>query len=290
MAARKALVKVAKETQSVLPSIVQHLPDLDPSSSERLDYTSLPPLQPNSCPKRTHPGTLIIRVVQEDSLNAAIQLASTRGQESGRVVVLSNANARIPGGPWLQGAMAQEEEICYRSSLSLSLHEDLYPWTGTQGIYTPDVVVIRDDVKSGHNLLHPDTEASNLPVVSVISIAAPTRLKRVTEGLAVNNGVQSITAKRAIYKNPHDRDTMKMKMRFCLRIAASKGHGLLVLGALGCGAFGNPRDDVAECWLEVLREKEFGGGWWEEVWFAVLDPRGDGNFGVFRDVLDGMRV
>ncbi|TFB02933.1 hypothetical protein CCMA1212_005371 [Trichoderma ghanense] len=290
MAARKALIKVAKETQSLLPSIVQHLPNLNPSSSERLDYRTLAALQPDSCPQRAPRGNLTIRVVQEDSLNAAIQLASTRGPESGRVVVLSNANSRVPGGPWLQGAMAQEEEICYRTSLSMSLHDDLYPWAGTQGIYTSDVVVIRDDVKSGHNLLHPDTDAANLPVVSVISIAAPTRFKRTTEALILNNGAQSITAKRAIYKNTEDRDSMKMKMRFCLRIAASKGHGLLVLGALGCGAFGNPRDDVAECWLEVLREGEFGGGWWEEVWFAVLDPRGDGNFGVFREVLDGVRV
>ncbi|KAL6863683.1 hypothetical protein J3F83DRAFT_200703 [Trichoderma novae-zelandiae] len=290
MTARKALIKVAKETQAVLPSIVQHLPNLHPSSSERLDYKTLAALQAESCPKRTPRGSLTIRVIQEDSLNAAIQLASTRGPDSGRVVVLSNANPRIPGGPWLQGVMAQEEELCYRSSLSLSLHERLYPWTGTQGVYTPDVVVIRDDVASGHVLLHPDTAAARLPVVSVISIAAPTRLKRATEELMLNNGVQSITAKRAIYKNPQDRATMKAKMRFCLRVAASKGHGLLVLGALGCGAFGHPGDDVAECWLEVLREEEFGGGWWEEVWFAVLDARGEGNFGVFRDVLDGVRV
>lgn len=290
MAARKALIEVAKETQSVLPSIVQQLPNLNPSSSKRLDYKTLPALEASSCPKRIHNGKLTIRVIQEDSLNAAIRLANTRSPKSGRVVVLSNANARTPGSPWLQGAMAQEEEICYRTSLSLSLHEDLYPWTGTQGIYTPDVVVIRDDVKSGHNLLHPDTEAAKLPVVSVISIAAPTRFKRTTEQITLNNGTQSITVKRAIYKDHQDRDAIKMKMRFCLRIAASKGHGLLVLGALGCGSFGNPRDDVAECWLEVLREEEFGGGWWEEVWFAVLDPRGDGNFGVFRDVLDGVRV
>ncbi|KAL6887267.1 hypothetical protein HDV57DRAFT_525696 [Trichoderma longibrachiatum] len=289
MAARKALIEVAKETQSVLPSIVQQLPNLNPSSSKRLDYKTLPALEASSCPKRIHNGKLTIRVIQEDSLNAAIRLANTRSPKSGRVVVLSNANARTPGSPWLQGAMAQEEEICYRTSLSLSLHEDLYPWTGTQGIYTPDVVVIRDDVKSGHNLLHPDTEAAKLPVVSVISIAAPTRFKRTMEQITLNNGAQSITVKRAIYKNPQDRDNMKMKMRFCLRIAASKGHGLLVLGALGCGSFGNPRDDVAECWLEVLREEEFGGGWWEEVWFAALDPRGDGNFGVFRGVLDGVR-
>ena len=82
----------------------------------------------------------------------------------------------------------------------------------------------------------------------------------------------------------------KEKMRLCLRMAASRGHGLLVLGALGCGAFGNPPEEVAACWLEVLRDDEFGGGWWREIWFAVFDGRNEGNFEVFERVLGGQEV
>jgi hypothetical protein len=60
----------------------------------------------------------------------------------------------------------------------------------------------------------------------------------------------------------------------------------------------NPPTEVAQCFLEVLREKEFQGGWWEEVAFAVLDnakgPNGGkdgcGNFGQFFRVLDGQVV
>jgi uncharacterized protein (TIGR02452 family) len=73
-------------------------------------------------------------------------------------------------------------------------------------------------------------------------------------------------------------------------MAAQKNHGLLVLGALGCGAFANPKEEVAYCWLEVLREQEFQGGWWEEIWFAVLDTRQEGNFEVFERVLGGKMV
>ncbi|KAL7794351.1 hypothetical protein V8C37DRAFT_66661 [Trichoderma ceciliae] len=290
MNAGRARVKVAKETQQVLPSILQNLPGLDPTASERLDYETLPPLQAASCPKRTASNKVTIRVVQEDSLNAAIELAKTHGSESDRVVVLNNANPTTPGGPWLQGAMAQEEEICYRSSLSLSLHEELYPWSETQGIYSPDVVIIRDDHVSGHNLLVPNIEPKDLPIVRVISVAAPTGIKLNVEKLILTDGVQRTTVGRAVYGRQKDRNMMKMKMRFCLRIAASKGHGLLVLGAFGCGEFGNPKDDVAACWLEVLRESEFQGGWWEEIWFAVVDPKGDGNFEIFADVLHGAQV
>ncbi|RFU74281.1 mitochondrial chaperone bcs1 [Trichoderma arundinaceum] len=290
MKSRRALVEVADETQQVLPSILQNLLSLEPAKYERLEYEILPALQAASCPRRTPSGKATIRVVQEDSLNAAIELANTHGSESGRVVVLSNANPTIPGGPWLMGVLAQEEEICYRSSLSLSLHKDLYPWTETQGIYSPDVVIIRDDHSSGHNLLIPDIEPKNLPIVSVISLAAPTNVKIDSEKMVLTDGVQSVTVERAVYGRQEDRNTMKMKMRLCLRTAASHGHGLLVLGAFGCGAFGNPKDDVATCWLEVLREEEFQGGWWEEIWFAVFDPRGEGNFEVFEVVLHGAQV
>lgn len=77
------------------------------------------------------------------------------------------------------------------------------------------------------------------------------------------------------------------------------GHTKLVLGALGCGVFANPPGDVARCFLEVLRETEFQGGWWQEVAFAVLDnvkggeeggKEGKGNFGVFYRGLHGKVV
>lgn len=80
-----------------------------------------------------------------------------------------------------------------------------------------------------------------------------------------------------------------------LRTAAYNGHRRLVLGALGCGAFLNPREDVADCFAEVFSEGEFGGGWWESIIFAVMDDLeegkdGDGNYGVFYRKLHGMMV
>jgi uncharacterized protein (TIGR02452 family) len=79
-------------------------------------------------------------------------------------------------------------------------------------------------------------------------------------------------------------------MRLALRIAATNGHGMLVLGALGCGVYANPPGEVANCWLEVLREAEFRGNWWREVCFAVYDPKNEGNFAVFERVLAGKKV
>jgi uncharacterized protein (TIGR02452 family) len=73
-------------------------------------------------------------------------------------------------------------------------------------------------------------------------------------------------------------------------MAAARGHSLLVLGALGCGAFRNPPREVARLWAEVLGEAEFAGGWWREIVFAVLDTRREGNLEVFEEVLEGLEI
>lgn len=73
-------------------------------------------------------------------------------------------------------------------------------------------------------------------------------------------------------------------------MAARRGHRSLVLGAMGCGAFKNPPEEVAICWLEVLRENEFKGGWWDGIWFAIFDSKKEGNFEIFERVLSGVEI
>lgn len=192
------------------------------------------------------------------------------------------ANAHHGGGGWLKGALAQEEAICYRSSLSFTLKRRYYPIPDFGGIYSPSVLVIRESLASGHKLLDLLNPAA-LPVVSVVSVAA-VRDPQVIGG----------QGEEGRYKYAKVRLVMKEKMRVVLRIAAGMRHRSLVLGALGCGAFGNPRGEVVLCWKEVLTEREFSGGWWEQVVFAVLDEGGqkdgDGNYGVFWRELHGLEI
>ncbi|QGI64762.1 uncharacterized protein FFB20_09185 [Fusarium fujikuroi] len=281
-----ALAAIAKETLTVLPGIISQLPNLDPYRSEKLEIHQLPPLTAAECPRRTPSGKAIIRISNDDSFNAAIHLADLKGPASGRVAVLNMASHVSPGGGWLKGARAQEEALCYRSSLSLSLDKRYYPWRQRMGIYTPDVVIIRSDQETGHGLLMPTIQAQDLPVVSVLSIAA---LRTPPVRDIVLDTLKGTVASKT-YAHRSDRDLTKLKMRLCLRMAARRNHGLLVLGALGCGAFRNPPEEVARCWLEVLKEPEFQGGWWEKVWFAVYDRRGEGNLEIFEEILGGVEV
>ncbi|KAK7403146.1 hypothetical protein QQX98_011095 [Neonectria punicea] len=280
------LAAVAKETRTVLPDILQELPNIHASRSEALYDDSLPRLKPADCPRRTPTRKTAIKIINDDTWNTAITLAASKNPASGRVAVLNMASNISPGGGWLKGALAQEEALCYRSSLYLSLHRRYYPWKQRMGIYTPDVVVIRSDQDSGHKLLMPDVNVEDLPIMSVLSIAGLRRPPVDNITLDTGSGI----VQKMVYSRPSDRELTKTKMRLCLRMAAHRDHGLLVLGALGCGAFRNPPREVANCWLEVLKETEFAGGWWEEVWFAVFDRRNEGNFEIFDEVLGDVEV
>ncbi|KAI4182126.1 MAG: hypothetical protein L6R41_006177 [Letrouitia leprolyta] len=278
------LAAVAEETKELLPGLLKVTPD-SPATGELVKPDSLFPAFKSNCPNL--PKTSI-RVINMDTLDAAIRLSSlttstVADSPHPPVLVLNMANAEHGGGGWLKGAMAQEEALCYRTSLSFTLKRRFYPMPARSVIYSPAVVVMRESLAKGHQLMdltHPE----KLPVVSVISVAAvrdPSVERRLDDG-------------EEVYCNGDHRDLMRSKIRMTLRVAATKGHRKLVLGALGCGAFGNPKSEVVRLWKEVLTEAEFTGGWWEQVIFAVLDDGGgkdsSGNYGVFWRGLDGLKV
>jgi hypothetical protein len=384
---RKALSTLAQETKALTPSVSASLDHLDTTLALSFSLDTLAPLSPAKCPGfalADAPDKLgtVIRVIDSDSFDAALSMPSTalrvpapdgiptaadssaavlealksharypenlNPTTAPRVAVLNMASEKNPGGGWLGGSTAQEEALCYRSTLAASLNKaKFYPIPARAGLYTRDVVVLREEMGKGHGLLDGvkdegeedlGAKRARLPVVSVVSVAglrhpavkgagdievgegsvtvdieegqqkaAQDGAAKEEEGGNVQNPeAGSETTKRKwdgkgkgkqtkikksqgplIFVNPSDRELTKDKMRLCLRIAANQGHTMVVLGALGCGAFKNPPGEVVACWSEVLSESEFGGGWFAEIWFAVLDRRREGNFEIFEMALDG---
>jgi hypothetical protein len=70
-----------------------------------------------------------------------------------------------------------------------------------------------------------------------------------------------------------DRELMRRKMELVMGVLKAKGARRVVLGAWGCGAYGNPVGEVAGAWRSVLlgskRGKGGGQDGIEEVVFAI---------------------
>lgn len=176
------------------------------------------------------------------------------------ILVLNLANPVNPGGGVRGGANAQEEDLCRKSSLLLSLespaagryyeyNRSLQTYMGSDAvIMTPKVEIVKDE---NGDLLDESV------VVAVMTCAAP-YLKRGLEGLTRQQ------YKELVYR------------RICgmLRCAAYAGYIGLVLGAFGCGAFGNDARVVSDLFSRALKEFSFGGmgtnGLFRRVDFAVL--------------------
>lgn len=272
---RAQLVRIANETILLLPGLLITRPDAKPHGFLWGKDDSLP-LDQDSCPKL--PKTEV-RVINCDTVDAALQME--RKVSDNPVCVLNMANPVHAGGGFQDGSLAQEEALCYRTSLSFTLKPRFYPLPAKAAIYSPNVLVFRDSMANGHRLLD-CTVPSQLPLISVISAAALYKPE-------VTSGRQQQTS-GARYVKPTDRSLMAEKMRIILRVAIRNQHRKIVLGALGCGVFQNPPGEVSRLWEHVLQEPEFSGGWWEEVVFAILSPPGDRNFDAFHDALDGLVV
>jgi uncharacterized protein (TIGR02452 family) len=271
-AARKPLKEVAAETKTLLPGLLATRPDVPDKGYIYKNGDALP-LGKKYCPNL--PPTKV-RVINSDSIDAALSLFPA-AINNRFPCILNMANANHAGGGWEHGALAQEEALCYRSSLSRTLKRHYYPLPDKGGIYSPFVLVIRENLKSGHDLMDL-TNPAQLPVVAAVSMAAIC-MPQVTKDAS---GAEK-------YSLAQDKRLMEEKMRVILRIAAKNAHRQLVLGAFGCGAFANPRQEVAKMWTTVLKEAEFSGGWWSDVVFAVLDD-GRGNLQTFMNELDGLKV
>ena len=183
------------------------------------------------------------------------------------VLVLNLANPVNPGGGVRRGAHAQEEDLCRKSSLLMSLESEaaklyyqynssLNTYMGSDAIIlNPTVDIIKDE--NGDLLDQPVT-------VSVLTSAAP----------MISLGLEGMT-KGEYY------EMFLRRIRVTLQCAAAWGYKELVLGAWGCGAFANDGREVAGMFAQVLHEME--AAWpFRRVDFAILSRSGNGNYNIFR--------
>jgi uncharacterized protein (TIGR02452 family) len=198
-----------------------------------------------------------VQVANETTLGASLRLVERRV----RPLALNFANGIRPGGGFLGGARAQEEALCRSSALYLTLVDDpMYeehrkrpqPDSTDWAILSPDVPVFRTD--DGTELLRPW-------LLSFLTCAAP---------YAPTVG------------QPRAGDLLLGRIERVLAIARSHGYAALVLGAWGCGAFGNDPVRTATDFRRALEGTCRGA--FSDVVFAITDWSSERRFlGPFRE-------
>lgn len=178
-----------------------------------------------------------------------------------KVLVLNLASPVHPGGGVRRGARAQEEDLCRKSSLLLSLesktasryyeyNKSLHSFMGSDALMlTPSVEIIKDE----NGVLLDDSV-----VVSVLTCAAP----KVSGG---KEGMSEAAYRQLVYN----------RIVGMLKSAAFFGYRHLILGAWGCGAYGNDASVISDLFRRTLNELDYNGfkerDLFSRIDFAVLD-------------------
>jgi uncharacterized protein (TIGR02452 family) len=220
---------------------------------------SIPPEAALPATPSTRFEEMRIQVANETTTGAARRLGEYR------TMVLNFANGLVPGGGFVVGARAQEESLCRASALFETLRGDaMYEVhahaddlaSSDYAILSPNVPFFRDETWALVDEPH---------LLSVLTCAAP-----------VAGQVGRERAARLLRGRIH---------RVLAIMAAYRYEGV-VLGAWGCGAFGNDPRTTAADFRDALLGPYCGA--FREVVFAVTDWSPERrSLGPFRDAFAG---
>ncbi len=199
------------------------------------------------------------KVANETTFVAAGRLGTLTGWD--RVCALNFASAKNPGGGFLSGAQAQEECLARASALHACLERRMEYYEANRSceslLYTdhmivaPHVPVIRDDQD---RLLEEPWAAT------ILTAPAP------NAGAIAKNQPALLGQVEA---------TFRRRIEMVLSAAVAFDQSAIVLGAWGCGVFGNDPAMVAGLFAEFLLGDGTFAKAFSHVAFAVLDRQGE---------------
>lgn len=221
-----------------------------PEVLERLTTTQ------QGTPFPAHSTTARIEVTGETTGEAAQRLL--QGEGEAHVVALNFASARNPGGGFLSGAKAQEEDLTRCSAL--------YPCLLQAPKYYESNRALASKLYTDHLIYSPavpffrsrNYQFLKTPfLLSIITSPAP------------NAGALDAEDR------PLLQPTLRRRAHHVLSVAAAHGHKTVILGAWGCGVFRNDPEFVASVFAEAL-DGPFRGAF-ERVVFAILGREDSAN-------------
>ncbi|MGY3751136.1 TIGR02452 family protein [Vagococcus acidifermentans] len=205
----------------------------------------------------------------ESTVDAIFRLAHNHTENIG---VLNFASAVDPGGNFFTGAVAQEEALAIASNLYQTqlAHQAYYQINRRNpsliytdnAIYSPDTVFFREDTLA----------LTDQPVTASVLTIPAVNLRQAAAVGEDTSAAEHIMARR---------------MGRILAIFHHTGDDTLILGAFGCGVFGNDPQTIADIWYKLLTgdfKQQF-----RHVHFAVLDHSISGkSAGIFKTLTNAL--
>jgi uncharacterized protein (TIGR02452 family) len=198
-----------------------------------------------------------VSVVNQDTLITAKTLYDQlqndpNNSNKKQIMVLNMASWKHPGGGVENGAMAQEEELFRRSNYFLTLLNGFYPFKRTESVYSANVYVVKNEAYL------------DLPSPFPVSMLAMPAISK--PQLDKNNKYST-----------KDYATTCQVIENIFKVALLMESEILVLGAIGCGAYRNPPEEVVKIFNLMLTKYD---KCFKTIVFSVLS-RHDNNFNVF---------
>ena len=244
------LKKLASENQ-------QWLRYQEPQAVKRLRGTDTEP-QLTWYPQR--PVTEIA-IVDNDAISTAINAGT---MQLGPTAVHNFACRSHPGGGYLHGMEAQEEDLCRSIP---ALHSDLYKKQYPIG--EAEVFVTRN-AEIRRRMHQESIEREPMTTVTILTSAMPNIRK------------WGWTGTEQTYKW-----RLIQEIEALIWTATKEGIRTLITGAHGCGAFGNSPKDVAAAFVEVLKNRAYAKKL-PRIIFAIMDTKGPENRRIFQETLDSL--
>ncbi len=237
-----------------------------PEDIEKLRLTTLMTQRKDECHDASSSCDFSCENIDTFSLaDKRLSKLKRKGSSDSRVLVLNLASAKNPGGGVRKGSSAQEEDLCRKSSLLISLEGDrareyysynraLKTHMGSHAIIiSPNVEVIKGS----------DSCTLDDPFeVGVMTCSAPN----------IRSGLEGMTQREY-------RELLKKRIDVMLRVAALKEYHHLILGAFGCGVFGNDAAQVSDLFRLTINDFCYNGksadDLFDSIEFAVLCRKND---------------
>ena len=198
-----------------------------------------------------------IIITPDRTLDAVNKFYISKEKKS-KIGVLNFASGKHPGGGVWSGARSQEESICRCSTLYSCLNteflkDNFYSYhiekkseNTDRIIYIPNVIVFKTD----DNVLAEMIDEKNWYNIDVISCAAHNQ-----------------RAYKVEYKKLQEKTYTKIKA--IIECAIENNVDNIILGAFGCGAFGNKPEMVSKVFKKILIDEEYYK-YFENVHFAIF--------------------